>query len=246
MSETSNITTESNISERLNRAEERAKRAEEKAEAAMERSNAFASKKHVIIEPFFDLIIKAIKSILTAILKGIMSPILSILRKLAKILVDFVAEKVLMPIFKPVGEVLKIIVSPLRPLFAFIGKILEFIVSIIRFVAKTLDMILSLPFLLLGTNGLGLITFPDEKNQDFKDLKAVSKLGSTVKDLNYMFTDSASSVNKVVNKPNLIIFITVIVLALILITSYFFYEQFNSVVDVIVRFARAVLYPKSN
>jgi len=240
MSKNSNSSTDNNINERLNRAEERARRAEEKAESAMQAS----SKKYVTIEPFFDLIIKAFMSILTGILKGIMSPILSILRKLAKILVDFIAVKVLMPIFKPIGEVLKILVSPLRPLFAFIGKILEFIVSIIRFVAKTVDMVLSLPFLLLGTNGLGLIRFPDESNQDFKDLKAVSKLGSTVKDVNLIFTDSASSVNKVVNKPNLIIFFTIIVLSVILITLYFFYDQFNSIVDEIVKFVRAILYKK--
>lgn len=237
MSETSNSST--NINERLNRAEERARRAEEKAESAIQ-----ASSKKFVIEPFFDLIIKAFMSILTAILKGILSPVLSILKKLAKILVDFVAEKVLMPIFRPIGEILKIFVSPLRPLFAFIGKIIEFIVSIIRFVAKTVDMILSLPFLLLGTNGLGLIKFPDESNQDFKDLKAVSKLGSTVRDVNLIFTDSASSVNKVVNRPNLIIFLTILVLSVILITLYFFYDQFNSIVDEIVKFVRAALYKK--
>jgi hypothetical protein len=244
MSETSNNSTNStnstNINERLNRAEERARRAEEKAESAILAS----SKKFVTIEPFFDLIIKAFMSILTAILKGILSPVLAILKKLAKILVDFVADKVLMPIFRPIGEVLKIFVSPLRPLFAFIGKIIEFIVSIIRFVAKIVDMILSLPFLLLGTNGLGLIKFPDDGDQDFKDLKAVSKLGSTVRDVNLIFTDSASSVNKVVNKPNLIIFLTIIVLSVILITLYFFYDQFNSIVDEIVKFVRAALYKK--
>jgi hypothetical protein len=240
MSKTSNSSTNNNINERLNRAEERARRAEEKAESAMIAS----SKKFVNIEPFFDLIIKAFMSLLDAILMGILSPVIAILKKLAQILVSFVAEKVLMPIFKPIGAVLKIFVSPLRPLFAFIGKILEFIVSIIRFVAKTIDMILSLPFLLLGTNGLGLIRFPDESNQDFKDLKAVSKLGSTVRDVNLIFTDSASSVNKVINKPNLIIFFTIIVLAVILITLYFFYDQFNSIVDEIVKFVRAVLYKK--
>jgi len=236
MSETSNNSSNNNINERLNRAEERARRAEEKAESAIQAS----SKKFVTIEPFFDLIIKAFMSLLTAILKGIMSPILSILRKLAKILVDFISVKILLPIFKPIGNVLKIFVSPLRPLFAFIGKILEFIVSIIRFVAKTIDMILSLPFLLLGS--IGLITFPDDKNTDFKDLKAVSKLGSMVKDVNLIFTDSASSVNKVINKPNLIISLTVVVLSVALIALYFFYDQFNSVVDEVVKFARAVLY----
>ena len=84
------------------------------------------------IEPFFDLIIKAINKILTAILKGILSPVISVLKKAAKILVDFISDKILKQVFLPIGDGLLIVVAPFKPLFAFIGKILDFIVIILN------------------------------------------------------------------------------------------------------------------
>jgi hypothetical protein len=160
------------------------------------------------IEPFFDLIIKAIKKVLTIILKAVLSPVLSVLRKIVKILIDFISDKILKPIFTPIGNALSFLVAPLKPLFAFIAKILDFLVSILKFLANIVDMLLSLPFRILG--GMGLITYPAAPDPRFKnlgDLNAVNKLSNSISDVNSNLTDSANGVNKVVNRPNLIIFL---------------------------------------
>jgi phage-related protein len=106
--------------------------------------------KYAKIEPFFDAIINAFKKMLFAIIKGVLSPVIDILRKLAKIVVDFIGNTILKPIFRPIGAALNILVWPLKPLFAFIGYILKFIVSIIKFLASIVDMLLSLPFRILS------------------------------------------------------------------------------------------------
>jgi len=200
------------------------------------------NRKNVQIEPFFDIIINAFKKLLFAVIKGVLSPLIKIMRKLAKIIVDFIANKVLRPIFRPIGEALKILVAPLKPIFAFIGKILDFIVTIIKFVASIIDMLLSLPFRILG--GMGFIDFPpkpDEKLKNVGSLPAITQLNNTLSSVNSTFTDSASKAHQVVNRPNLIIFLTIIVLSIIFITMYFFYEEFESLTDNVIKFIMKIL-----
>jgi hypothetical protein len=94
---------------------------------------------------------------------------------------------------------------------------------------------------------IGFIQYPDPPDPKYKDigyLKAVTKIGNIVDSINTTFTDSASNVNKVVNKPNLVIFITIVILSIILISLYYFYDEFNTIVDEIIKFIKSVLYPK--
>lgn len=205
----------------------------------------YKDKKYVKIEPFFDAIINAVKKLIYAIVKAVLSPVISVLRKLARIIVDFVANKVLKPIFRPIGKVLTILVWPLKPLFAFIGKILEFIVTIIRFVANILDMIISLPFRILG--GMGLMKFPDDPDPKYKgltSLNGVTKVANIVGGVNKTFTESAGNVNRIINKQNLILFLTIVVIAVIFISLYYFYEEFNVILDEIMKFFKNLFYPK--
>jgi hypothetical protein len=200
------------------------------------------------IEPFFNSIINSIKQFLFTILRGVLSPIIDILKKMSRIVVDFIANKVLRPIFRPIGVVLSLFVAPLKPLFSFIGKILSFIVIIIKLILNFIDMILSLPFRILG--GLGLITYPeksrDSNYKDLNELQGVMKISNIVDDLNDSMVDSANKVNKVINKPNLILFVTIIVLSIIFISCYYFYDEFNSIVDKLLTFIKSLLYPKVN
>jgi len=200
------------------------------------------------IEPFFDAIINGIKQFLFAILKGVLSPVIDILKRVARIVVDFIANKILRPIFRPIGVVLSLFVAPLKPLFDFIGKILSFIVIIIKLILNFVDMILSLPFRILG--GLGLITYPeksrDSNYKDLNELQGVMKMSIIVDDLNDSMVDSANKVNKVINKPNLILFATIVVLSIIFISCYYFYDEFNSIVDKFIIFIKSLLYPKVN
>jgi hypothetical protein len=207
--------------------------------------NNSEKRKYSTIEPFFDMIINAVKKLIFALLKAVLSPVIDVLKKLAKIVVDFIANKVLKPIFRPIGAALTILVWPLKPLFAFIGKILEFIVTIIRFIASIIDMIISLPFRILS--GMGLVTFPDPPNDQYKNigqLDGVNKVANIVRDVNLTFTESASKVSTVVNKGNLITFLSIVVLSIIFISLYYFYEEFNSILDEIVKFIKNTLYPK--
>jgi len=197
------------------------------------------------IEPFFDLIIKAIKKVLAVIIKGVLSPVISVLKIVAKTLVNFLADNILKPIFTPIGNALAIIVAPLKPIFGFIGKILDFIVVILRFFLGLFDMILGLPFRILG--GMGLITFPDAPDPRYKnvgDLKAINKLSNSLSDMNKNFTDSATNVNKVVNQPNLIIFLTILVLAIIFIFIYYFYNEFSALIDGLFSGIKNFFYPE--
>lgn len=198
------------------------------------------------IEPFFDLIIKAVKKLLSIIIKGVLSPVLSVLKKIAKILVDFISDKILKPIFTPIGDALSFIVAPLKPLFAFIAKILDFLVSILKFLVNIIDMLLSLPFRILG--GMGLITYPVAPDPRFKnlgDLNAVNKLSNSISDINSNLTDSANGVNKVVNRPNLIIFLTIIILAILFISIYYTYNQFSSIIDSVIAGIKNFFYPEA-
>ena len=202
--------------------------------------------KYAKIEPFFNLIISAIKKLITTLLKLVLSPVIAALKKVVRILIDFIANKVLKPIFRPIGQALSILLWPLKPLFSFIGKILDFIVSIIKFVLSIIDMVISLPFRILS--GMGIITFPDPPNDEYRnfgDLDGVNKVANIVRDVNLTFTESASKVNTVINKSNLVIFITIVVLAIIFISIYYFYEQFNTLVDLVINFFKNILYPQT-
>jgi len=196
------------------------------------------------IEPFFDLIIKAVKKLVSALIKFVLSPVISVLKKIAKILVDFIADNILKPIFKPIGDALSFIVAPLKPLFAFIAKILDFLVSILKFLANIVDMLLSLPFRILG--GMGLITYPaapDPRFTNLGDLNAINKLSNTMSDVNSNLTDSANGVNRVVNQPNMIIFLTIIILAILFISLYYIYDQFGSIIDTSISTFKNFFYP---
>jgi hypothetical protein len=107
-------------------------------------------------------------------------------------------------------------------------------------------MLLSLPFRILG--GMGLITYPaapDPRYNNLGDLKAVSKLSNTISDVNSNLSDSANGVNKVVNKPNMIIFLTIIILAILFISFYYMYEQFGSIIDSIMATVKRFFYPEA-
>lgn len=188
------------------------------------------------IEPFFDAIINAIKKILATILKAVLSPIINILKKLAKIIVDFIADKVLKPIFNPIGEFFVLLVSPLKPLFAFIGKMLDFIVLIAKFFLKILDMVLSLPFKIM--ENLGLIQKVDGK-------EAIDRISDSIGNVNSSFVDTANSVPKVVNKPNMKIFLTIVVLSIIFISIYYFYDSFTPIFDETYKLINGFFYPKA-
>ena len=188
------------------------------------------------IEPFFDAIINAIKKILATILKAVLSPIINILKKLAKIIVDFIADKVLKPIFNPIGEFFVLLVSPLKPLFAFIGKMLDFIVLIVKFFLKILDMVLSLPFKIM--ENLGLIQKVDGK-------EAIDRISDSIGNVNSSFVDTANSVPKVVNKPNMKIFLTIVVLSIIFISIYYFYDSFTPIFDETYKLINGFFYPKA-
>ena len=198
------------------------------------------------IEPFFDLIIKAIKKLLTIFLKAVLSPVLGVLKKIAKILVDFISDKILKPIFTPIGNALSFLVAPLKPLFAFIAKILDFLVSILKFLANIVDMLLSLPFRILG--GMGLMTYPsapDPRYKNLGDLNAVNKLSNSISDVNSNLTSAANGVNKVVNQPNLIIFLTIIILAILFISIYYIYNQFGDIIDSAIAGVKGFFYPEA-
>lgn len=200
------------------------------------------NRKNVNIEPFFSAILNAFKKLMYAIIKGVLSPVIKVLRKLAKIIVDFIADRVLRPIFRPIGEALKILVYPLKPLFAFVAFILDFIVIIFKFIASLIDMLLSLPFRIL--KGMGLITFPDPPDPNLKnvgDLPAITKIGNSIGRVNKDFTDSASKAHEVINRPNLIIFSTIITLSVIFITLYYFYDHFEALVDNVIQFIQKIL-----
>jgi hypothetical protein len=198
-------------------------------------SDNLNKQKYRKIEPFFDAIINAIKKILATILKAVLSPIINILKKLAKIIVDFVADKVLKPIFNPIGEFLVLLVSPLKPLFAFIGKMLDFIVLIAKFFLKVLDMILSLPFKIM--ENLGLIQKVDGK-------EAIDRISDSIGNVNSSFVDTANSVPQVVNKPNTKIFLTIVVLSIIFISIYYFYDSFTPIFDETYKMINGFFYPK--
>jgi hypothetical protein len=205
------------------------------------------NKRNIQIEPFFDLILKALKKVFIAIIKGVCQPVIAIMRRIARIIVDFIANTILRPIFRPIGQALKILVLPFKPIFAFIGKILDFIVSIIKFIATVIDMILSLPFRILG--GIGLITYPDPPDPrltNLSDLKAITKMSNVVGNINSTLTDSAKDAGKVINKPNMIIFFTILTLSLIFLMMYFFYEQFGDLVNGILGFFLKLLYGSSS
>jgi len=201
--------------------------------------------KNVKIEPFFNAIINAFKKLLFAIIRGVLSPVIAVLRKLARIIVNFIGEKVLKPIFRPIGHALAILVWPLKPLFSFIGKILDFIVSIVKFLANIVDMLVTLPFRILG--GMGLMTFPDPPDPRYpgiNDLPGVMKVGNIVGGINKNFTDSATNVHRVVNRNNFITFLTIIILAIIFITLYYFYDQFSDMIDVGINYIKSFLTKK--
>ena len=106
-------------------------------------------------------------------------------------------------------------------------------------------MVISLPFRILS--GIGLVTFPDPPNDQYKNigqLDGVNKVANIVRDVNLTFTESASKVNTVVNKGNLITFLSIVVLSIIFISLYYFYEEFNSILDEVVKFVKNTLYPK--
>jgi len=189
--------------------------------------------KYVTIEPFFDQIISAIKKVLFAIIKGILSPVINVLKKLAKIIVDFIAEKVLKPIFTPIGIALEVVVFPLKLLFAFIGKILDFIVLIIKFIFKIINTVLSLPFKILES--IGIISRLNKEPLD--------TISDNIGSVSGMFTESANNVNKVINKNNMKIFLTILVLSIFFISIYYFYEDFDIIFEKISNFFNSVFYP---
>ena len=201
--------------------------------------------KNVKIEPFFNAIINAFKKLLFAIIRGVLSPVIAVLRKLARIIVNFIGEKVLKPIFRPIGHALAILVWPLKPLFSFIGKILDFIVSIVKFIANILDMLVTLPFRIFG--GMGFMDFPDPPDPRYpgiNDLPGVMKVGNIVGGINKNFTDSATNVHRVVNRNNFITFLTIIILAIIFITLYYFYDHFSDMLDVGINYIKSFLNKK--
>lgn len=189
--------------------------------------------KYVKIEPFFDAIINAFKKLLFAIIKGVLSPVIKVLKKIAKIIVDFVAEKVLKPIFMPIGVALEIIVFPLKLLFAFIGKILDFIVLIIKFVFKIINTVFGLPFKIL--EGMGILA-PQPK-------EPLDRIADNIGSMNSMFTESSNNVDKVINKPNMKIFLTIITLSIIFISLYYFYQDFDIYFEKIGNFFDSIFYP---
>lgn len=199
-------------------------------------SDNLNKQKYRKIEPFFNEIINAIKKVIAMILKAVLSPIINILKKLAKIIVDFVADKILKPIFNPIGEFFVILVSPLKPLFAFIGKILDFIVLIVKFFLKIIDMILNLPFKIM--ENLGIIQKVDGK-------EAIDRITDSIGNVNSSFVDTANSVPQVVNKPNSKIFLTIMVLSIIFISIYYFYESFTPIFDETYKLINGFFYPKA-
>jgi hypothetical protein len=198
------------------------------------------------IEPFFDLIINALKKLLVMIIKGVMSPVIAAMRKVIMIVVNFISGIILKPIARIVGKAIAIILWPLKPIFLFISWILEFILAIIRLFANLIDMFLTLPFRLLGA--VGFITFPDEVREDrykeVKDLKGIMKFSNMIDDINSSMIDSAKEAHKVINKPNLTIGLTILTLSIIFITFYNFYDQFNTLIDEIIKFIQWIFSKK--
>jgi hypothetical protein len=207
-----------------------------------------SNKKKILIETFFNSIINGVKKLINSAIEWVLKPVANALRSVIRKVTDFIANKILRPIFRPIGVVLSLFVAPLKPLFSFIGKILSFLVLILKLILNIIDMILSLPFRILGS--LGIITYPeparDSKYKDINELNGVMKLSNIVSDVNDSMIDSANKVNKVVNKPNLILFATIIVLSIIFISCYYFYDEFNSIVDRFINFIKSLLYPKVN
>jgi hypothetical protein len=57
-------------------------------------------------------------------------------------------------------------------------------------------------------------------------------------------TDTASNINKVVNQPNLIIFFTILILAILFIFLYYLYDQFGSIFDTAIAGIKSFFYPE--
>lgn len=204
--------------------------------------------KYSKIEPFFDLIINALKKVLIAIIKGVMSPVIAAMRKVIDIVIGFIKNTIITPIANVLGKIIRTIFRPLKPFFVFISWILEFIVSIIRLILNIIDMIITLPFRIFGS--LGLITFPEpvreERYKSVKDLSGIMKTSYMLEDVNKSIVNAAGDMHNVLSRRNVIVMLTIVVLSIIFITFYIFYDEFNTVVDEVIKFIKMVLYPNKN
>ena len=97
-------------------------------------------------------------------------------------------------------------------------------------------MVLSLPFKIM--ENLGLIQKVDGK-------EAIDRISDSIGNVNSSFVDTANSVPKVVNKPNMKIFLTIVVLSIIFISIYYFYDSFTPIFDETYKLINGFFYPKA-